>query len=446
MRKLFFLLVFLFLLSSALFCQSEKIILKEIVVEKFGIHALSKDIYDTVSVDEKTYSTIFCFPDTTGSFWYKIDAAYDCNLSVDIYAEKPNNTYNYFFYRANDTLRIADVKAKRKKYAEKNFDSSGVIFSAVAPYIPNYISPYHALLQLKKGEEIFLNVEHVIGKDCGHRFTLSTIDYSKKFRALYKTCFGSEKKNMQLRQTAKVIPFKKYLQEERKINTATFILRDSIQHKIISGEIKRISKTKDASTTLSMTAEITSSEKGVFELLLEKNKNYHFTFSSVGYKSSDVFFITTDSLRSFTNDVYLTPLKEGDNFVMEKIYFNPNTYAMREGGMKEVDKLMNFLKENPAVNIEIQGHTNGHKRIKARYSAGEEGSFTGSAKKLSQRRAEVIKKYLIDNGISAERISATGYGDRQMIFKHPKNQAEANKNIRVAIQILTSKDNILTKK
>ena len=132
---------------------------------------------------------------------------------------------------------------------------------------------------------------------------------------------------------------------------------------------------------------------------------------------------------------------------MDKIYFYPNTYAIKPGAFSELNKLVAYLKMNPQIKVEIQGHTSGHKRIKADPGdIHEEGSFTGSAKKLSQLRAETIKKYLIESGISGERLIPVGYGGSEMIFRHPKNQAEANKNIRVAIKILSQKEAVFSRK
>jgi outer membrane protein OmpA-like peptidoglycan-associated protein len=140
-------------------------------------------------------------------------------------------------------------------------------------------------------------------------------------------------------------------------------------------------------------------------------------------------------VKSFVNEIHLTPCKEGDNFVMDKIYFYPNSPDMKPGSKSELDKLVTYLKENPTVCIEIQGHTNGNKRIKKSYG----GNFNGSAKKLSQCRADVIKKYLVEKGISLERLIANGYGGSRMIFPNPKTQEQANKNIRVEILLLPEK-------
>ncbi len=151
-------------------------------------------------------------------------------------------------------------------------------------------------------------------------------------------------------------------------------------------------------------------------------------------------FMTGDTVSSFSRYVFLTPVKQGENFSMDKIYFYPNTYAMRPEASAELNKLLKYLKANPEVQIEIQGYTNGNNRIKASPDDMSEGSFTGSSKKLSQMRAEKIKTYLMENGISGERLTANGYGGSKMIYPNPRNQEEANKNIRVGIQILAQKE------
>jgi outer membrane protein OmpA-like peptidoglycan-associated protein len=115
---------------------------------------------------------------------------------------------------------------------------------------------------------------------------------------------------------------------------------------------------------------------------------------------------------------------------------------MRPEAAAELNKLLKYLKANTEIKIEIQGYTNGNNRIKASLDDMSEGSFTGSSKRLSQMRAEVIRSYLMEKGISGERLISIGYGGSKMIYEKPRNQEEANKNIRVGIQILSQKENV----
>ncbi|MBI3501004.1 MAG: OmpA family protein [Bacteroidetes bacterium] len=224
------------------------------------------------------------------------------------------------------------------------------------------------------------------------------------------------------------LPLRKNMEEEEP--KAVFLVRDSAKHEFIDAEVLLARKQKEILPLVSKL------EKGKFEIPLEKNKEYHLRFSALGYKPFDVFFITGDSARAFTNEVYLSSLHEGDNFTMDKIYFHPNSSDMKEGALDELDKLAGYLIASGGTTIEIQGHTNGNKRIRKSY----EGNFSGSSKKLSQCRAEKIKTYLVSKGISSARLSAIGYGGSKPVFPEPKNQTQANKNIRVEILILSQKE------
>ncbi len=57
-----------------------------------------------------------------------------------------------------------------------------------------------------------------------------------------------------------------------------------------------------------------------------------------------------------------------------------------------------------------------------------------SAKDLSYNRAEVIKEYLVANGIAADRVEIKAWGGKRPIYD--KRSANAKKNVRVEVEIL----------
>ncbi len=185
--------------------------------------------------------------------------------------------------------------------------------------------------------------------------------------------------------------------------------------------------------------EITAAENGEWSCSVEKGKSYKIKCAAFGYKNS---VQTLEINKAITHlEVLLEPLKEGDVFVMKSIYFYPNTYAFKKESAAELQKLLNYLTENTDVSIEIQGHTNGDHRVaknKAYSSLGAEWNFQGSAKELSQKRAEAIKNYLENNGVSKERLIPKGYGGKSPIIKDPQDNEEGQMNIRVEIVILKS--------
>jgi len=112
---------------------------------------------------------------------------------------------------------------------------------------------------------------------------------------------------------------------------------------------------------------------------------------------------------------------------------------LKKESSEELQNFLGYLLNNPNINIEIQGHTNGDNKIaknKAYRNLGEEWNFQGSAKKLSQKRAEAIKKYLATNGVAAERMVPKGYGGSRAVIKYPETMEEGQENIRVEVVIL----------
>jgi outer membrane protein OmpA-like peptidoglycan-associated protein len=140
-------------------------------------------------------------------------------------------------------------------------------------------------------------------------------------------------------------------------------------------------------------------------------------------------------------ELLLEPLKVGDIFIMKSIYFHPNTYALRKESSYDLGRLLEYMRNNSSVKIEIQGHTNGDNKIyknKAYENLGEEWNFKGSAKTLSLKRAEAIKKYLINNGIDSERLIPVGQGGHKPIIENPETMEDGQRNIRVEVVILNN--------
>jgi outer membrane protein OmpA-like peptidoglycan-associated protein len=58
----------------------------------------------------------------------------------------------------------------------------------------------------------------------------------------------------------------------------------------------------------------------------------------------------------------------------------------------------------------------------------------GTAKDLARHRAETIKKYLVTNGITGDRIEIKAWGGKRPLYD--KNGVNAKKNVRVEVEIL----------
>jgi outer membrane protein OmpA-like peptidoglycan-associated protein len=139
----------------------------------------------------------------------------------------------------------------------------------------------------------------------------------------------------------------------------------------------------------------------------------------------------------------LVRMQKGDIAIMYNVFFFKDAAVMRPESRYEVNNLLDLLAENPSYKIMIHGHTNGNAAGKIIrmdtpgnfYTlAGTKQGF-GSAKELSEERAVVIRDFLVNSGISADRMQVKAWGGKKPI--HDKHSVRANENVRVEIEILS---------
>ena len=89
------------------------------------------------------------------------------------------------------------------------------------------------------------------------------------------------------------------------------------------------------------------------------------------------------------------------DYSIETIYYDFNKWFIRPDAEKELNKLVQLMKENP-VTVELGSHTDS--RGSKEYNVD-----------LSQKRAESAVRYIVLHGVDADRITAKGYGESQLI-------------------------------
>ncbi len=84
-------------------------------------------------------------------------------------------------------------------------------------------------------------------------------------------------------------------------------------------------------------------------------------------------------------------------FIFNEIQFDTNKWDIKDGSKPVLDEVIEILEGNPALKLEVQGHTD---------NTGSMGYNT----KLSEKRAKSVVDYMTDKGISADRLTYKGYG------------------------------------
>ena len=170
---------------------------------------------------------------------------------------------------------------------------------------------------------------------------------------------------------------------------------------------------------------------GKYLFILPPDKNYNVTYNADGYlfKSENLIVPKNSAFQSIKKEIKLAPIKANESIVLNNVFFEFSSSELTSDSRSELSKLFNLLSNNPSIKVEIQGHTD---------SKGKK-SFN---KKLSQERAESVRKYLIKKGINPSRITAVGYGENQPIAKNKNPDGSDNEegralNRRIELKILS---------
>src|SRR5690606_193884 len=83
--------------------------------------------------------------------------------------------------------------------------------------------------------------------------------------------------------------------------------------------------------------------------------------------------------------------------VIKGIYFDVDKDTIKSSSRPTLDKALKVMKDFPTIKVEVSGHTD---------SSGDREHNVD----LSKRRADAVKKYLVDKGIDPARIKTRGAG------------------------------------
>ncbi len=113
-------------------------------------------------------------------------------------------------------------------------------------------------------------------------------------------------------------------------------------------------------------------------------------------------------------------LEKAESWIFKDINFESDQDVLIDSSYPTLEKIVNILRDNPGISVEIQGHTDS--------TASNDYNLD-----LSQRRAQTVMKYLQSNGIPTSRMTARGYGEDSPIDTNDTEEGKAN-NRRVELK------------
>lgn len=152
--------------------------------------------------------------------------------------------------------------------------------------------------------------------------------------------------------------------------------------------------------------EIKTDAEGKFYFKAEKNSTYNI------YGKKGNYFSQTETVSSKkvdrTNTFFLNLqvcMEEttcGKPINLKNIHYDLDKYFIREDAKAELNKLVQFMKDNPTIKVELASHTDSR--------ASDDYNLT-----LSQNRANAAVNYLVSKGIEKSRLKAIGYGETKLL-------------------------------
>jgi len=108
--------------------------------------------------------------------------------------------------------------------------------------------------------------------------------------------------------------------------------------------------------------------------------------------------------------------------VLETVYFSFDSSSVPQSVMKTLKENAQFLKDNPSINIVVEGHC-------------DERGTTEYNLALGQKRAVKVKEYYVQLGVSPDRIATISYGE-EMPQDNRHNEAGWAKNRRAETKVI----------
>ena len=178
--------------------------------------------------------------------------------------------------------------------------------------------------------------------------------------------------------------------------------------------------------TKQLISQVQTDERGNYLITLPIGKDYAFNVNRKGYLFySDNFFLSNRSPDStYEKDIPLQPIEANASVVLKNVFFDVNKYDLKPESEAELDKLVQLMNDNPAVKIQIGGHTD---------NVGKPADNLT----LSNNRAKAVVTYLVSKNISPQRLVAKGFGETQPIDDNKTDEGRG-RNRRTEMKVIAN--------
>lgn len=319
--------------------------------------------------------------------WYRFKTEKEGLLLFDIIPVDPADNYDFLLYKAENPKFCGDIQSGKLIELRANLSRNEPELNGITGLsITGQPEPFSPGIEVKPDEEYIL-VLNSMYKCKGHTIVFKYLENL--------TIYG-------------------------KINHAEN--NQTIQAQVFWTNLR----------TKETTSSVISNKQGDYQLPVLVNTEAH-RFPSYllwvyaeGFYISDTLIASRDipKLDKTPFNFRLNKLKKGNNEFLPKFFFEPNDERLVSNSIRDLERVLRLMQQNPKIEIQLEGHSNGI------YPSTEIDI------NLSTKRAQTVKKWLVENGISSERIETKGFGSEKMLFPMAQDENEEQMNRRVEINIV----------
>ena len=178
-------------------------------------------------------------------------------------------------------------------------------------------------------------------------------------------------------------------------------------------------------STAQTNSKVQTDEEGNYLITLPVGNDYVFNVNRKGY----LFYSGSFSLKQHSTDtiytinIPLVPIEVNASIVLQNIFFDTKQSELKPESMIELDKVIQLLKDNPTIKIEIGGYTD---------NVGKPADNLV----LSNSRAKSVIHYFLYKGIPIDRLTSKGFGETKPLADNKTEEGRA-KNRRTELKVLS---------
>jgi len=172
-------------------------------------------------------------------------------------------------------------------------------------------------------------------------------------------------------------------------------------------------------------SKVQTDEEGNYLVTLPVGRDYAFNVNRKGYLIySESFPLSSKpSDSTYLINIPMQPIEVDANVVLKNIFFETGQFDLKKESEAELDNLVELLKENNTMIVQINGHTD---------NIGKPADNLT----LSNNRARSVVDYLLGKGIQPSRLKSRGFGATNPVADNNTEDGRA-KNRRTELQVLS---------